>query len=452
MNVKDKHYAAVRLAASFASAVGTVWSRSRSSRLNCVVASLSVGLFASLALCQAPQPPSLPMNLVQAVSFALQNNPELAAIRQQRGIAEAAVVIARTYPYNPVFENRVQANNGPISAGITNRVALEQLLLFEVEVRGQGTYRRQGALAGLSRTEWEIAGQEQALAVRVIRAFHDVLYRRGKLKLIQDTLDLNRQILQQLTAMNQRKSDRVPQADLIVASTEIDDVQAQLGTGRTLQTTAEYELRRALGLITDPLDLQGTLEAPVRVYDADELQQRALDRRPDFQARQMAVAEAEAKLNLAIADRHGNMIVGPAYTYDPTRVNEIGAQLNIPIPIFNKHRGEIQQRQEERALAILQVRQTEVAIRQDVRAALDRLARARATADAYSEQTLPNLQKAFTQMQSLFDANKADFVRLIDVRRKLLKARDSHLDALLEVRQALADLAAAIGEPGPALR
>jgi hypothetical protein len=38
----------------------------------------------------------------------LQNNPELAALRQQHGIAAAGVVIARTYPFNPLWEGKIR--------------------------------------------------------------------------------------------------------------------------------------------------------------------------------------------------------------------------------------------------------------------------------------------------------------------------------------------------------
>src|SRR4029077_4753151 len=48
----------------------------------------------------------------EAVRWALQHNPELAAIRQQRGIAAAAVVIAETYPFNPAWEGIVEGNSG----------------------------------------------------------------------------------------------------------------------------------------------------------------------------------------------------------------------------------------------------------------------------------------------------------------------------------------------------
>src|SRR5439155_9011124 len=45
--------------------------------------------------------------LDSAVIWALQNNPELAALRQQHGIAAAGVVIARTYPYNPTLQAKI---------------------------------------------------------------------------------------------------------------------------------------------------------------------------------------------------------------------------------------------------------------------------------------------------------------------------------------------------------
>ena len=48
-------------------------------------------------------------------------------------------------------------------------VGKAHLLLWEVEVRHQGHYRRQAAAAAFSRAEWEIAYQEQLIATEVTR-------------------------------------------------------------------------------------------------------------------------------------------------------------------------------------------------------------------------------------------------------------------------------------------
>src|SRR5262249_14241301 len=133
--------------------------------------------------------------------------------------------------------------------------------------------------------------------------------------------------------------------------------------------------------------------------------------------------------------------------YDNSRVNLVGAQFILPIPVLNTHTGDIEQRRAERDRAALELRQNEVAVQQDVAAALQRRQQARAWGAGYQKSILPNLKTALEQMLALFERGGVDFLRVIDVRRKLLRARDTYLDALYELTQAQADLAAAVGDP-----
>jgi hypothetical protein len=63
------------------------------------------------------------------------------------------------------------------------------------------------------------------------------------------------------------------------------------------------------------------------------------------------------------------------------------------------------------------------------------------------------LEKSLKDIVTLFEARApgVDLLRVIDVQRKLLHARDLELDAAFEVRMALADLAAAVGDPSLAM-
>jgi cobalt-zinc-cadmium efflux system outer membrane protein len=137
------------------------------------------------------------------------------------------------------------------------------------------------------------------------------------------------------------------------------------------------------------------------------------------------------------------------YELDPTSVNYIGAQITLPLPVFNRHKGEIQQRAAERTRAGLEVNQLEVQVHEDVQAALARLGIAEEWVGFYRDKTLPELQKTIQELQKLFEQGDpgVDVLRLIDVRRRLIHARDGYLDALWELRQAQADLAAAVGDP-----
>jgi cobalt-zinc-cadmium efflux system outer membrane protein len=387
------------------------------------------------------------LTLDAAVSWGLANNPELAAIRQQHGIAAAALVIARTYPFNPTYEAKVRHSAGPVSAGITNRVTNEHTILLELEVRGQSKYRRQEARATLSRTDNEIIGQEVSHALAIVRAFDTVIYRRDKLKLIEETIELNRHIAEQTAKLVEAGKLRPP--DLVVARTEIDDTIAQASPARIAVTAAQYDLRRALGAIADPLELDGTLERALPDWAEEGLTETALQKRPEVAQRQAAVAEAEARVRLAIANRRGNPALGPTYELDPTRISMLGAQLAIPLPFLNQHKGEILQRQAEQSRAALDLRETEIAIQQDVHAAIAHVNQARSRVELYRSQVLPNLQQSFKDLEKLFLQGDPglDALRVIDVRRKLLRARDGYLDALFDLDQAQTELAAAVGDP-----
>jgi outer membrane protein TolC len=398
-----------------------------------------------------PSASSQMLRLQPAIQYALENNPSLAAQRQQHGIAAAKVVIADTYPFNPVLENRIQGASGPPGAGVTNNVPIEHVLLWEFEVRHQRRYRRQGAAAALSRTDWEIAFQEQTLAVQVIRAYAAMLYRQEKSKLADETLRFNQRLVEDVRRLV--NAGKLRNADLVIAQTEVTDTLDQRTASRELLIAARQDLLRVLGVIVGDFDVEGPLDPPAQNWDPDLLSELAIARRADLQAKRLALDEASANLNLAFANRRGNPTLGPAFGYDPSKITTIGVQINFPIPLPNRHRGEILQGEAEQAQAILLLRQAEVNIRQDVASALARLEAAERRADLFRTKTLPDLRRAAEDMEKLFQAGEPglDLLRVIDVRRKLLKARDSYLDALNSVRQAQADLLAATGEPVLAL-
>jgi cobalt-zinc-cadmium efflux system outer membrane protein len=232
------------------------------------------------------------------------------------------------------------------------------------------------------------------------------------------------------------------------------DARAQLAPGQAALVTAWQDLYRTLGLTEGTVTLLGGFELPPPLEeDRDFLLDTALQRRPDLRARQIAVNEADARLRLEIANRFGNPNIGPAYEMNETRADFIGVQFSLPLPVINTHPGEIRQRDAERVQAALQLRQNEVGVRQDVRAAFARLERARAWVANYQRTVVPYLEKSLQDIRTLFEARAAgvDLLRVIDVQRKLLRARDVELDAIFELRQSLADLTASVGDPSLAL-
>jgi cobalt-zinc-cadmium efflux system outer membrane protein len=380
-----------------------------------------------------------------AVHLALEKNPQLAVFRQQHGIAAAGIVIARTYPYNPVVSAQMLKVTG---TPVTNDFQYQPVVNLAVEIRGQRRFRQQAAFAALTRTDWEIAFQEVTFAVNAVRAFDNVLYRQAKLHLTEEFLRLNQKGADQVKLLVD--GGQLRPADLILARAEVTDIQSQLGLGRTALITAQRDFARAVGLTeVGEVKLHGTMSRPVPDAGAEELLEAALEHRPDLFAQHAAVTEADARVRLQIADRFGNPTIGPGYEFDPGRLSYVGGQISIPFPIFNRRQGEIQLLQAQAAQTRLKVRQIEVEIRQDVSAAVQRLVEARAWVKNYQQDVLPTLAKSLEGMESLFKQGQpgVDVLRVLDVRRKLIRAQDGYLDALLLYSQALADLALAVGDP-----
>ena len=183
----------------------------------------------------------------------------------------------------------------------------------------------------------------------------------------------------------------------------MDDARAARGGSDLALVTAEYELRRAVGVVHEGLILAGSLQGTVPPLDLGVLMELALDRRLDLRAKQAAIAEAEARWRLENSNRYGNPTLGPSYGYDTSRISSAGVTLLVPLPILNRKQGDILQRQAEQARAALEFRQVGVLVQQDVQSAVARVQRAQAWVDTYEKQVLPNLRKSLEAVEKLFD-------------------------------------------------
>jgi outer membrane protein TolC len=382
---------------------------------------------------------------------ALKTNPQLVVFREARGMATAGVVLAKIYPYNPVFQSHQLYVNGPISAGITSHYYTENYAILPLELRGQGRERVASALATVTRTEWEIAGQELLTAISILRAYDTVLYREQKLRVLVETVTLSEQVLKQSRQL--ADAGKLGAADVLFASTELDAARAAVGQGKTAVAVAKADLQRQLGTMEIPVTVSGELDLPLPDFDEKALTPFALKHRPEIYARRAAIEEADTQLRLQIADRYNNLAIGPRVDYSETRANFLGIVIGGFIPAFNTRQGEIAQRRAALSRANVDLHATEFLVQQSVDAALSRFHEAKKWAKDYSQTVIPNLKQARKDIEKLFIQNEqgVDLLRVLGVQRNLLRSEDAYLDAQFEVSQARLDVAAAVGEPGLAL-
>jgi outer membrane protein TolC len=406
-----------------------------------ILLALSLGLTSTTVAQQ-------PLTREAAVHQALAQNPSLATVRKQCGYAETALIIAKTYPFNPVYTGYAAYNSGQ---DVTNRVYLEHYVSLELELRGQKRIRKAVAAATVSRIDWEIAHQEIVVSIATIRAYNTVLYRQKKIDYIDASIKTNEQAYEQLRKKVEAGAGKA--MDLMLARIDLDSARAQRGQIRTALAVARSELRRQLGTLDDTFMLAGDLDVPLASADPDALTQLALGQRADLQARRSAICEAEAALRLVVANRFGNPSFGPFYEYDPTKVTTMGARWSMPLAVFNSKKAEIHKAETDVTKIRSEVQQVETQASQEVQAALGRLTEAGKWAAAYQTDVIPNLVKAKDEVEKQL-ANKdpnVDQARLWAIQRSFIKANENLLDALYEVSQAQADLALSTAEPSLAI-
>ena len=396
-----------------------------------------------------------PLTLDAAIRMALLQNPEIIAARQDHGIAAAAVMVAPAYPFNPVWESRSRYAFGSEIAGIFNHEPVENTV-----PSGSGNSRPRQIPQGRGHrrpvcTDWETWPTRRrpwpfAWSGPSTASFTAIKRSNSCPTPSHWTRDLR---TWRRTSSGRANCIRWTLSFCAARSTTLAPCSAWRGRP---WRSAGVNSAPALGVVGGPpFDLQGDLNPPpLPTEPAPVLGQVGRERRADRHAREAAVAEADARLRLERANRFGNPTVGPTYEYDNAAANNLGVIATLPLPVLNAHRGDILQREAEKTRAVFDLHATDVLIDQEVEAALARLQQARAWADTYENDVLPNLEKSLKEVRRI--CSRAATPRWTPCASstcsvKCLTARDGLLDAQFEVRQAVADLAAALGDPSVAV-
>lgn len=289
------------------------------------------------AQVDAQVPPPQPLTLQQALDMARTRNPNLLSA-QQHVIATRANEITAGLRQNPNFQISgtdvsLPANNpsSPYSyAGNINR-------LFE---RGQKRRWRLDiahATTDVTQSLYKDAERQTALAVK--QAFTQMLAAKAALRIADDNLQGYRKTVD-LSKVRLDAGDISPtdfeRIDLQLAEFESDYDNAKLNL---TQSSDQLQLLLGIEKSSDTFDITGTLDPPTITASLAQIEQEALQSRPDYLAAQQSVRLSDSNIKLADADGTTDPSIGGEY--ERTGVyNSAGFQVSIPLRIFDRNQGE----------------------------------------------------------------------------------------------------------------
>jgi outer membrane protein TolC len=277
-----------------------------------------------------------PLTVAAVARLALENNPDLVAMRAQHGVAQAQLLQAGLPP-NPTVTGAFL----PLAAGVGTtqawNVGISQDIKSLITLSDRRESARQGARqvdAQIIWQEWQTIGQARLLAV-------DLIEGERLLRLLTSNRDLlagrNLRSQRALASGNVMIATVAPDlAALQSAQTMVDDAQRQLLTRR-------HQLNALLGLSPDVVvPFAPTPDLPP--LDPDSVAQMLPSlptRRPDLVALQLGYGAQDAKLRAAILAQFPNLSFGLVTGSDNSNVRTIGPQITLELPVFDRNQGNI---------------------------------------------------------------------------------------------------------------
>lgn len=286
---------------------------------------------------------TLRISIAQADSIFLSNNFQLLAAAMNMRAQDAQVIQAKLYP-NPVFTVSINTydpdNRQAFHVGASGQKSfqIDQLILL-------GGKRK--AEIELAKTNAVIASLEFENLIRTLKyELHSSMYTIKQQLFLLQKFDAQLNLLDNiLTAYNeQSKIGNIPMKDVI----RLKGVYLNLNNDRAelfqyyLKELAQVQSILQVDQVIVPIITDDDLEQMIKLVAREELQETALINRPDYLISQKDKLAAEQyyqlQKKLAIPDLNAFV------NYDQRSGafnNEINAGISIPLPIWNKNKGNI---------------------------------------------------------------------------------------------------------------
>ncbi len=390
------------------------------------IALLSANLAASLNLsAQAPISAGPALTMDEAVSLAKQQNPTLLAARQNLYSVKALEIQAATR-LNPDFS--VAASNVTLPTTSNNPYAYAFQLSRTFERGQKRRWRIDSARAQTAQTDAQYHDQERSIVLNVRQAFTNFVLAKAAKKLADDNLKDYRH---ELDISNDRyKAGDIARLDyerldLQLAQFESDLQNALQNFGQAadqLQTLIGYERPR------EGFDVIGDIVPPAIPGTMMELEQKALDARPDLQAAKFGVNLADANVKLAYANGTTDPTLEGEYDYSGGD-NSAGFNINIPLRIFDRNRGNKKSSEFTAAQSRLSVTASHNQVYSDVDQAWIGYTTSKALSDRYNGHYLAEAKDVLDIAQFSYEHGGLALVDYLDALRDYRSTSSNALNA-----------------------
>ncbi|MCC6245177.1 MAG: TolC family protein [Gemmatimonadaceae bacterium] len=392
------------------------------------------------------------LSLRQALDLAVQRNPTLAASAEGIAAAQGGVVTAKQRP-NPAVTVETSGPSFLKPSPPIDQHEFSARIDQEIEIGARRTLRTQVAELGVAVANADVANVRRQLELQVRRAYFAVVLTVANRQAAQEALEE----IDRVIALNRARLDQgeISGAELRRIQVERLKFQDDVFSSELALRNAQSALLAILNMpdlrqvfrTTDDLSTMDPAEATALAAAAPlatNIAQEALAQRPDVEGARVRVQQADTATRLQGALRTPFPTVGGGYRHDAGQASAI-IGVTIPLPLFNRNRGEVLKAQAEGRQRQFEATAIEREASLEIRQALNAVEINRERVSYIGGQYLTAARESRDVTLASYRLGAANLIDFLDAQRAFRDTLRTYNQALFEQRLGAASLIAALG-------
>lgn len=377
-----------------------------------------------------------PLTLQQALRQAFKSNPELGAAALEVKAVEASILQAGVRP-NPeiaaVLEDTRKATR-------TTTVQLNQRL----ELGGKRDARIKAAEKGRDAAQADYLTKRADIQAAVVAAYFAALEAQENLQLLHGSLQLAQRASE--VAAKRVAAGKVAPIEATKARVAEAGVRVELQQASGSMNIARRALAATWGdAIPGFSSIDGHINDLPALPDLAVVLER-LQNSPAFVKTRVEVERRQALVQLERSRRIPDLTVSiGAKRVEQDRQNQMIFGLSIPIPVFDRNQGNLQEALQRADKARDELRGAQLRLDGELRDAYERLKQGREQVAALQSEIMPAAQDAYETATKGFELGKFSFLEVLDAQRVLFQAKSQALRALAETHRAATEIERVVG-------
>ncbi len=393
----------------------------------------------------ATREPTGALTLRQALGLALMRNPELRAFSWEVRAREAATLQAGLL-HNPTIGADLQDLGVSASPDSVPQPQGTLQLSQIIELGGKRTKRRETAALSRDLAGWDYETKRIEIFTQVTQAFANLLRGQQQQELTEETVRLAEETARVVS--ERVKAGKVSPIEEIRANVALASAAIERDRAEKDLEGARKQLAATWGSAMPQFSkAEGTLGPLAPIPSLSQLAER-ISQNPDLARWATEIAQRRAVIDLERSRAVPDLtLMGGFRRYESTGDNVFIVGLSLPLPLFNRNQGGIQEARDRLEKGEEERRAAEVRVTTALSEAHRALSTAYIEATSLKEKVLPGAAQAFEAVNEGYRLGKFGLLDVLDAQRTLFGSRAQHLRALADYHQAVAEVERLIGEP-----